>query len=96
MKRMYLAAVLTLALLPAMPAPAVAQSYCATFDDGSQSCGQTLAECRQSISGAGGNCVLDQRSEIPLNLLQRLRQRRQQESRSAQPGSTWMPPPPGE
>ena len=96
MNRMWLA-VLGLAMLPLLPAPAAAQTYCASYDDGTQQCGfQTLQECQASISGVGGNCEAGQQSEVPPNLLQRLRQRRQQESPAAQPGGTWMPPPPNE
>lgn len=88
-------AVLSLAMLSLLPESAAAQTYCASYDDGTRQCDfPTLQACQESITGVGGDCEPGQQSELPPNLLQRLRQRRQQEAPSAQPGATWMPPPP--
>ena len=53
-----------------------AGSYCANYDDGTQTCGiATMESCEQSISGTGGYCGPDGTSQLPPNLLQRLRAR---------------------
>ena len=100
-----MAMTLALTILSFFPASADAQTYCANFNDGTQSCGiPTLESCQQSISGVGGYCGPDQSAQLPPNLLQRLERRANPNSQPAQPdapstqpgGLNWMPPPPGE
>jgi len=43
-----------------------AAQYCAQYYNGTYDCGiPTLASCRQSVSGVGGTCVIDRRSQRP-------------------------------
>ena len=77
--------------------PAGAAEYCAHYNDGSQSCGiPTFESCLQSVSGVGGECMIDNSSEIPQNLMQRLREA--QPLQPAPPEAVQslqaMPPPP--
>jgi hypothetical protein len=85
--------ILTAFSLAALTLPAAAQ-YCADYNDGSQSCGiPTFQMCLQSVSGVGGNCITDNSSQIPPNLMQRwLRQ--QNDTPPAVQNSDPMPPPP--
>jgi hypothetical protein len=108
MKAKCSSAVFLLAILMILTMPASAQPYCANFIDGTQTCGiPTLESCRESISGVGGNCVIDQTSQLPPNLLQRLEQANPnaplfQPNLPSAPsgqlpnGPNWMPPPPGQ
>jgi hypothetical protein len=39
--------------------------WCAQYDNGTSDCGiPTLASCQQSVSGVGGVCVPDRRSQM--------------------------------
>jgi hypothetical protein len=41
-----------------------AAQYCAQYYNGTYDCGTpTLASCQQSVSGVGGTCVIDGRSQ---------------------------------
>jgi len=74
--------------------PATAQ-YCAVYNDGSQSCGiPTFQSCLQSVSGVGGNCMNDNSSKIPPNLMQRWFNQRQNERPAAIQNPDPMPLPP--
>lgn len=74
-----------------------AAQYCAVYNDGSQSCGiPTFQSCLQSVSGVGGNCVADNTSKIPPNLMQRWFNRQQNESPPAIQNSDPMPLPPSQ
>lgn len=83
---------------------AQAQTYCAVYETGTQSCGiPTLQACYQSLSGMGGSCVPDQSAQVPDNLIQRMERRRMEQlgpppsPQDQQPGGlNWMPPPPGQ
>ncbi len=73
-----------------------AEQYCANYRDGTQQCGiPTWESCEQSLSGVGGSCGIDNTSQLPENLLQRLRDRQDAEM-NAQPDSSDVPPPPDE
>lgn len=99
---------LSLTMLPAFAASGNAQSYCANFNNGMQTCGiPTLESCRETISGVGGSCAHDETSRLPPNLLQRLERDNPgspllpPNAPSAQPnqqpgGLNWMPPPPAQ
>ncbi len=100
---------LALAMLARLPASAGATTYCANFDDGTQTCDiPTLETCEQSIEGVGGSCGPDPHTNLPPNLLQRMIKRADPDSALLQPpappapssqqpgGLNWMPPPPGQ
>jgi hypothetical protein len=95
------------AVIAATATSALAQPYCANFDNGMQTCGiPTLESCEESISGVGGYCGPDQNEHLPPNLIQRLEQANPgsplsqptaPSPQSQQPGGlNWMPPPPGQ
>ena len=46
------------------PQAVEAAQYCAQYYNGTYDCGiPTLASCQQSVSGVGGMCVIDRRSQ---------------------------------
>jgi hypothetical protein len=54
--------------------PTQAQSFCATYDDGSKSCGiPSLTACQQSVSGVGGTCAPDETSQLQPDFFNRRR-----------------------
>lgn len=91
---------LLLALMLGAERTAQAQPWCATFSDGSQSCGiPTLQACEQTVRGVGGGCAPDPNSPPQLGP--------RDGSFAQQPGQwgvptgqndpnnpNWMPPPP--
>lgn len=79
---------------------AQAQNYCANFYDDTQTCGiPTLQECERTVSGVGGDCVIDDSAEIPRGqpLLRPLERMLEQgsDSRPHSPALDDVPPPPG-
>jgi hypothetical protein len=73
-----------------------AAEYCAKYNDGTQNCGiPTFESCQQSVSGVGGECVIDDSGEIPKNLMQRLLEAQPPPSASFQKSDP-MPPPPSQ
>jgi hypothetical protein len=83
------------------PSTAQAQPYCAMYDDGSKGCGiPSLQSCEQSLSGVGGNCVLDMTSQMRPDLFKLFPQQPPQSSTPSNQNNpqdpNWMPPPPGQ
>ena len=86
---------------------AIAQPYCAMYENGTRACGiPTLESCTQSLEGVGGTCELDQTQAIPPNFFQRQFEQSNRATQERlhprapsqdQPGGLdWMPPPPQE
>jgi hypothetical protein len=87
--------------LSALPS-ALAQPYCARYDEGSRECGiPTLQACEQSLRGLNGVCEPDVTAQLRPDFLPRLL--------PPPPGAlppppdpnnpnnpNWMPPPPGQ
>ena len=76
-------------------ASAQSQKYCAVFYDGGRSCGiPSFDMCLQTVRGVGGDCEVDNSDEIPQNLMQRLRDARDDRPPAVRDLDA-MPPPPG-
>ncbi len=83
------------------PHAAVAQ-YCASYYDGTKSCGiATLQACEQSVLGVGGTCVADDTAQLGPPIkgpFQRMFERAEQDQNYQRPRSPDLddvPPPPG-
>jgi len=79
---------------------AQAQNYCAKFYDDTQTCGiPSLQECERTVSGVGGDCMIDDSAEIPrgrsmLRPIERLLEQGP-DGRPHSPALDDVPPPPG-
>lgn len=92
---------LVMLFVASAPRGADAQPYCAMYYDDTRTCGiPTLQECEQSISGVGGNCMVDDTAGTPQGRtlqgpLQRLLEQRQLDNKPSSPELDDVPPPPG-
>ena len=93
---------LVLLLSVLVPGGANAQSYCASYYDGTRNCGlATLQACERSLLGVGGTCVIDDSAQLGAPIkgpFQRMFERAEQQSDYNKPSSPDLddvPPPPG-
>jgi hypothetical protein len=87
-------------LLLAVPHAAVAQ-YCASYYDGTKSCGiPALQACEQSVLGVGGTCAADDTSQLrpaikgPFQRMFERAEESQDYQRPRSPDLDDVPPPP--
>ena len=56
---------IVLSVLLLCPEIASAQKYCARFYDDTQTCGiPSLRACEQTVSGVGGDCIIDDTGDV--------------------------------
>jgi len=91
-----LRAVIFLSALLIFSQAANAQKYCARFYDDTQTCGiPSLRDCDQTVSGVGGDCVIDDTADTvpPPGPVQRWIEG-QSDTKPSSPSLDDVPPPP--
>jgi hypothetical protein len=91
-----LRALIFLSALLAFSQAANAQKYCARFYDDTQTCGiPSLRDCEQTVSGVGGDCIIDDTGDVAPRPgpLQRWIEG-QPDGKPSSPGLDDVPPPP--
>lgn len=74
-----------------------AQKYCARFYDDTQTCGiPSLRECDQTVSGVGGDCIIDDTADTPPPPGPIQRWIEGQSDRPSSPSLDDVPPPPAD